>query len=196
MTMSDVNPPPYVALRPQSAVLISTIVVVNIIYWMLMIAAIGLGATHLDPLQCRAHPGIPVYLILLGVFSLFTLSLGYTKSAWKSDLTVLSNTCLSAFLTIVTFSILITGSRFVYSVYPPDYDSHESPVYCDRVTYQFAFVLTTLLWVAACLLFFCACCFVLITCCGAVGARGSLLPTRSSFYGATNNSQEHVAGDV
>lgn len=194
--MSDVNPPPYVALRPQSAVLISTIVVVNIIYWMLMIAAIALGATHLDPVQCRAHAGIPIYLILLGVFSIITLSLGYTKSTWKSDLIFLNNICVATFLTIVTLSILITGSSFVYSVYPPNYDSPESPVYCDRITYQFAFVITTLLWVAASLSFFCGCCFVVITCCGAVGARNSLLPTRSSFYGATSNYQEHVAGDV
>lgn len=194
--MSDVDPPPpYVALRPQSAVLISTIVVVNIIYWMLMIAAITLGATHLDPVQCRAHVGIPIYLILLGVFSLISLSLGYTASTWKSDLTCLNNTCIATFLVIVTFSILVTGSRFVYSVYPPNYDSFDSPDYCDRITYQFAFVITTLLWVAASLMFFCGCCFAVITCCGAVGARSSLLPTRSSFYGTTNY-QEHVAGDV
>lgn len=85
----------------------------------------------------------------------------------------------------------LTGTSWIYSVYPPNYLPGNAP-YCHKVTYQFAFVVTTLVWVALGLIFFCGCCFGMLICCRTVCARRHLIPNRGSFYGAISES----AGDV
>ncbi|KAM4725173.1 transmembrane protein 272-like [Anableps anableps] len=177
--------------RPQSAGLIAITVVMNIIWWMAMIAAIGLGATHMD--DCPVQPNVPVYLIVLGASSLLSLLFTYCTSGFQDGaIHILSLACMTV-LHIFSFAWLIAGSSWVYAVYPPDYS--QTNRYCHKITYQFAFVVTTLLWVAMALMFVCGCCLGLVTCCTTVFAGRHLLPDRKSFYGATN-FHEPTAGDV
>ncbi|KAL3983959.1 claudin [Sarotherodon galilaeus] len=176
-------------LKPQTASQVAGIVVVNIIWWMVMIAAIGLGATHLT--SCTIQPHIPIYLIVLGANSILSLTVTYTSSAFDDGaIYVLSTACMTV-LHIFSFGWFIAGTSWIYSVYPPNYLPGNAP-YCHKVTYQFAFVVTTLVWVALGLIFFCGCCFGMLICCRTVCARRHLIPNRGSFYGAISES----AGDV
>ncbi|XP_045915246.1 transmembrane protein 272-like [Micropterus dolomieu] len=185
------NPSPQVEFGPQRAVQISAIVVVNIIWWMVMIAAIGLGATHVG--RCPVQPYIPIYLIVLGATSLLSLSVTYTKSVWGDGIVfILSSTCMS-FLHLFSFGWFIAGTCWVYPVYPPNYTPGAAP-YCQKTTYQFAFIITTVVWVTMTLIFVCGFCFALLTCCKTVFARRRLIPNRGTFYGAF--SEEPTAGDV
>ncbi|XP_070841404.1 transmembrane protein 272-like [Chaetodon trifascialis] len=185
------DPSPQEESRPQSAVVISTTVVVNIIWWMVMIAAIGVGVTHLG--RCPLQPNIPIYLIVLGASSVLSLSLTYTRSIWEGGcISTLSLAC-TVVLHLLTLGWFIAGTTWVYPVYPPNYTPGIAR-YCHRTAYLFAFIVTTLLWVTVTLMFVCGFCFSLLTCCKTVNARRRLIPSRSNFYGAI--SEESTAGDV
>ncbi|XP_054601114.1 transmembrane protein 272 [Nothobranchius furzeri] len=175
--------------RPQSAVVVATLVVVNIIWWMQMLAAIGLGATHLN--RCPVQPYIPIYLIVLGANGIISLIFTYiTKIKNDGAIHALSLACMT-FLHIFSFAWLIAGSVWVYAVYPPNYSGTDR--FCHKTTYLFAFVITTLLWAAVSFLFICGGCCMLLTCCTTLVARQRLIPSRYSFYGATG---EPAAGEV
>ncbi|KAM9738455.1 transmembrane protein 272-like [Menidia menidia] len=178
--------------RPQGAVLIATLVVVNFIWWMVMIVAIGVGATHLN--NCPVQPNIPIYLIVMGATSILSLSVTYNISKNKeSAINILLTACMTV-LHIFSFSWLIAGTCWVYNIYPPNYSGTDN--YCHMITYQFAFVVTTLLWVAMTIVFICGCCFGLLTCCTTMVVRRNLIPSRRSFYGATSDLGEQATGDV
>lgn len=87
------------------------------------------------------------------------------------------------------------GTTWVYSVYPPSYTPGESR-YCHRTTFQFAFGVTTLVWVIFALMFICGGCFTLLTCCNTLMARRRLIPNRNTFYGGTSAFQEPIVSDV
>uniref|UniRef100_UPI0037E90974 transmembrane protein 272-like n=1 Tax=Semicossyphus pulcher TaxID=241346 RepID=UPI0037E90974 len=182
---------PQVESRPQSAVLFSTLVILNVIWWMAMIAAIALGAAYLD--HCPLQPNIPIYLIVLGATNLFALSLTYSSRREKSFSSILISCCMTV-LHLFTFCWFIAGTSWIYPIYPPNYKPGIA-LYCHKTTYQFAFIVTTLVWVAISFTFVCGCCFALLTCCGTVTIRHRLIPNRYSFYGATRNSEE-PGGDV
>ncbi|XP_056254604.1 transmembrane protein 272-like [Seriola aureovittata] len=185
-------PSPQEDFRPQSAIAISAIVVVNIIWWMIMIAAIGLGAIHIK--NCPIQPYIPIYLMVLGAVSLVSFTLTYTKSTWKDGVIfILSSVCV-ALLHLFTFCWFIAGTVWVYSVYPPSYEPGKQ--YCHKTPFQFAFVVTTLVWVCVTLLFTCGCCFGLLACCKTVRAGRRLIPNRNTFYGGTGYFEEPIASDV
>ncbi|KAM6899992.1 uncharacterized protein FYW49_018107 [Xenentodon cancila] len=177
-------------LRPQSAVLIATVVVVNIIWWMLMIAAIGLGATTLS--LCPVQPYIPIYLLVLGAASILSLSVTYiSRTNTVGAAHIFSSACM-VILHLFSFAWLIAGTCWIYSVHPPNYTGPDQ--HCHKTTYQFAFVVTTLLWVIVSLVFLCGGCCALLTCCTTVVATRHLIPNRSSFYGATSDIQHSSVG--
>ncbi|XP_047238989.1 transmembrane protein 272-like [Girardinichthys multiradiatus] len=177
--------------RPQSAGLIATTVVMNIIWWMLMIAAIGLGAMHID--HCPVQPNVPVYLIVLGATSLLSLIFTYSSRGYQDGAVhILSLACMTV-LHIFSFAWLIAGSSWIYAVYAPNYSGKER--YCHKTTYLFAFVVTTLMWVAMTLILVCTCCFALLTFCTTIFAGRHMLANHKSFYGATS-FHEPAAGDV
>ncbi|XP_030267243.1 transmembrane protein 272-like [Sparus aurata] len=184
------EPSPPLGSRPQKAVMISSAVVLNIIWWMVMIAAIFLGATHLD--NCPLQPWIPIYLIVLGGASIFALSLTYSTRIWDDGCPGVMSYCCTAFLHFFTFCWIIAGTIWVYPVYPPNYISGD--LYCHKTTYLFAFVVTTLVWASMTLVFVCGCCCSCVGVCKAVRAGRRLIPNRYSFYGAL--SEEPPAGDV
>nr|XP_057903472.1 transmembrane protein 272-like isoform X2 [Doryrhamphus excisus]XP_057903473.1 transmembrane protein 272-like isoform X2 [Doryrhamphus excisus] len=165
---------------PQSDVQVSSIVVVNIIWWMLMIAGIGLGATHVD--LCPAQPRIPVYLMVLGVASLLALSATYCRCIWEGGVMSAATWLCMTLLHFFTFCWFIAGTHWIYTMYPPNYTPGEAE-YCHKTTYQFAFVVTTLLWGGISITLFCGACLLLFTCCTTVTARRRLTPSRSTSYG-------------
>ncbi|XP_068566706.1 transmembrane protein 272-like [Cebidichthys violaceus] len=187
------NPSPDVEVRPQSAVLISSLVVLNFIWWMVMIATIGLGATHLG--RCPVQPNIPIYLIVLGTVNLLSLSLTYSRTSWGNGMASIMCSSCTAVLHLFTFGWFIAGTTWVYPVYPPDYTPGAFR-YCHKTTYQFAFAVTTLVWVATTFMFVCSCCFALLTCCKNLISGNRLIPNRYTFYGATSDSHEPAGGDV
>ncbi|KAM6903304.1 transmembrane protein 272-like isoform 1-T2 [Lycodopsis pacificus] len=186
------DPSPHVEVGPQSAVRISSLVVLNFIWWMVMIAAIGLGATHLG--RCPVQPNIPIYLIVLGTVHLLSLSLTYSQTSWGDGMAYSMCSACMAVLHLFSFGWFLAGTTWVYPVYPPDYSLGASR-YCDKTTYQFAFVVTTLVWVATAFMFVCSCCFVLVTCCKNLISGNRLIPNRYTFYGAID-SHEPAGGDV
>ncbi|TMS18335.1 39S ribosomal protein L9, mitochondrial [Larimichthys crocea] len=162
------NPSPDVERSPQKAVLISTAVVLNIIWWMVMIAAIGVGTVHLG--HCPLQPYIPIYLIVLGVSSICSLTLTYAKSIWDDGFAcILSHGCM-AILHLFSFCWFIAGNFWVYSIYPPNY-TPEGPRYCQKTAYQFAFIVTTVVWASLVLACCCGCSFSAMTCCTTIVAR-------------------------
>ncbi|KAM9340043.1 transmembrane protein 272-like [Symphorus nematophorus] len=182
-------------IRLQGAALISVTVVLNIIWWMLMIAAIGLGATHLN--SCPVEPRIPIYLIVLGSASLIALTVTYLRSAWDDGCVCILSSFCTILLHLYTFIWLITGSSWIYPIYPPNYTlGDKESRYCHRTIYLFAFIVTTLTWVSIAVMFVCGCCCLLVTCCTTINATRRLIPNRNTFYGATSEAEEPTAGDV
>lgn len=86
------------------------------------------------------------------------------------------------------------GNIWVYSVYPPSYTPGEAK-YCDRTTYQFAFVVLTVTWIILGLVIVCGCCFSILTCCNIFSVRQQLTASRNSFYGSTS-FEGPAAGDI
>ncbi|XP_060949354.1 transmembrane protein 272-like [Limanda limanda] len=181
---------------PANPVLISALVVVNIIWWMVMIAGIGLGATHLQ--GCPVQPGIPVFLIALGAATLLSLCLTYFRSGRsgrREGTLALLSLIFMGFMYIFSFFWFIAGTSWVYSIYPPSYTPGEA-LYCHKTTFQYAFAVTTLTWVFLMIILVISCCFAVLTCCRTVRARRHLIPNRNTFYGTTTKLEETTAGDV
>ncbi|XP_061616757.1 transmembrane protein 272-like isoform X1 [Phyllopteryx taeniolatus] len=165
-------------------------VVVNIMWWMVMISAIGLGATHLG--LCPSQPRIPVYLLVLGVSSLLALSVTYCRCVCDDGaMSTLATVCM-ALLHLFTFCWFVAGTSWVYGAYPPSYTPGEAR-YCHKTTYNFAFVVTTLMWAATTLSLCCCACFLSLTCCTTVTARRRLTPSRTTSYGTAHLLQEDTA---
>ncbi|XP_061521551.1 transmembrane protein 272-like isoform X2 [Phycodurus eques] len=172
---------------PHGDVQISSIVVVNIMWWMVMISAIGLGATHLG--LCPSQPRIPVYLLVLGVSSLLALSVTYCRFVRDDGaMSTLATVCM-ALLHLFTFCWFVAGTSWVYGAYPPSYTPGEAR-YCHKTTYNFAFVVTTLMWAATTLSLCCCACFLSLTC---FTARRRLTPSRTASYGTAHLLQEDTA---
>ncbi|XP_054620023.1 transmembrane protein 272-like [Dunckerocampus dactyliophorus] len=147
---------------------------------MVMIAGIGLGATHVG--LCPAQPKIPVYLVVLGVSSLLSLSVTYCRCIWEGGVMSTATSLCMTLLHLFTFCWFFAGTHWIYTAYPPNYTPGDAE-YCHKTTYQFAFVITTLLWGTITITLLCGGCLLLITCCTTVTARCRLIPNRSTSYG-------------
>ncbi|XP_062849300.1 transmembrane protein 272-like isoform X2 [Trichomycterus rosablanca] len=128
------------------------------------IAHITIGAIYLK--ECPQQKYIPVYLLVCGVFSVImalltclpcnqdSVRLKFLCSAW--------NSLVSMFL----FCWFITGSVWIYSIYPPNYNSTVAAVpYCNKTLYQFAFWTTTAVYIALAVILVGGCCCCLICLC-------------------------------
>ncbi|KAG7500280.1 hypothetical protein JOB18_014147 [Solea senegalensis] len=187
------EPSPQEEFTPQVAVAIAALAVLAIMWWMVMIAAIGLGAMHLS--YCPVQPNIPIFLIVFGAASLLTLCLTSTKRTWKDGAVFMLWSTFTTLLHVFCFCWFIAGSVWVYSVYPPSYTPGEDQ-YCHKITFQFAFAVITFTWVFLSLVIVSSCCVAVLMCCTTITASQHLIPNRNSSYGATSHSAEPVAGDV
>ncbi|KAM8883502.1 transmembrane protein 272-like [Synchiropus picturatus] len=178
-----------VGWKLHGSVLISVIAVVNIIWWMIMIAAISVGATHLG--SCPVQPMIPIYLLVLGVSMLLSLLLVYSINIWQGGVVNTLASILVVLLHIFTLCWFIAGTVWIYRVYLPDNVPGDAD-YCHRTIYLFAFTVTTVIWIFLSMVLLVGCCFLCVTCCLALGARERLLPEREDSYGAVDS----CAGDV
>ncbi|KAG5852055.1 zgc:103586 isoform X1 [Anguilla anguilla] len=105
------------------------------------------GALHLD--ECPQQPYIPIYLGVGGLLAV-AAQLPYLKCcerrtderpALRSLLKV-----YKALIFLVLFGWFITGSVWVYSIYPPNYDS-SGTVYCAKTLYLVAFWFTNICYI-------------------------------------------------
>uniref|UniRef100_A0A3Q2DVA0 Si:dkey-19b23.12 n=1 Tax=Cyprinodon variegatus TaxID=28743 RepID=A0A3Q2DVA0_CYPVA len=127
------------------------------------IAEIAIGAIYLH--ECPAQEKIPIYLIVMGVFSL-TLNLltclPCVSNSESDGPTKLSrgftvwNSLVSTFL----FAWFITGNVWIYSIYQPNYSKNSTDLgaYCDKTLYLFAFWITTLVYILVGLFLLTGCC--------------------------------------
>ncbi|XP_062849302.1 transmembrane protein 272-like [Trichomycterus rosablanca] len=124
--------------------------------FILCIFLINLGAKYLN--ECSQQNYIPVFLIVGGVFGIIIFLL--------SCLTyIIGFLCLILNCLAIAFSIcwFITGSVWIYTIYPPNYNSTVADVpYCDKTLYQFAFWITTLAYVVLAIAFLKICCLAII----------------------------------
>ncbi|KAL4631460.1 hypothetical protein GN956_G15504 [Arapaima gigas] len=123
--------------------------------------------------DCPLQSYIPLYLLVSGTFGLLfglvsclPCSRGEEDGGW----TALGSFCtaLNSLLVAFLFCWFITGNVWIFSIYPPNYDSTipQEP-YCDRSLYLFAFWTTAAVYVLlGALLLTCVCVFICIWICG------------------------------
>ncbi|XP_037402415.1 transmembrane protein 272-like [Pygocentrus nattereri] len=128
----------------------------------LSIAQIAMGAVYLQ--ECPKQHYIPIYLLVCGVFStILTLlsCLPCNKYQGMNLCCYVWNGLVSAFM----FCWFISGSMWIYSIYPPNYNSTVlGEPYCNKSLYLFAFWTTTLTYIFLAGLLLAACCVLICTC--------------------------------
>ncbi|XP_076145857.1 transmembrane protein 272 [Alosa pseudoharengus] len=164
----------------RSPFLIATIVVVNIILWMILITAIGMGTMHLN--DCPIQRNIPVFLIVTGVGGLLSLMLAYTKNILQEGgIHLLCSICSIICYTFLMFW-LIAGSKWIYSLYPPNYDPLNKDGYCQKKLYLFAFGFTCVADLCLSLVLTCAVLLLLVSCTKTLLQRRPGLSTYNRTY--------------
>ncbi|XP_068164222.1 transmembrane protein 272 [Antennarius striatus] len=127
------------------------------------IAQIALGAIHQK--DCPVQPLIPIYLIVMGTFSMVLNLLACLPCAREpedgttnptSRVCTAWNSLVSAFM----FCWFIAGNVWIYSIYQPDYVKNDTVPdrYCDKTMYLFAFWTTTLVYIFLGLFLVVGCC--------------------------------------
>ncbi|XP_030609878.1 transmembrane protein 272-like [Archocentrus centrarchus] len=138
----------------------------------LPIAQIAVGAKYLD--QCPQQHYIPIYLIVVGVFSLIVALLACLPCAKEREdgtSNPLSWICRTwnSLISFFIFCWFIAGNVWIYSIYEPNYEKNTThPVpYCNKTLYLFAFWTTTLAYILLGVFFVCGCLVLICAClCG------------------------------
>ncbi|TNM93804.1 hypothetical protein fugu_001980 [Takifugu bimaculatus] len=131
------------------------------------VAQIAIGAVHLD--DCPREPYIPIYLIVLGVFTLALALLSClpcSRQASDEPTNPLSRVCTAwnSLTTLFLFCWFVAGNVWIYSIYKPNYDKTAADPYCDRTLYLFAFWTTTLVYILLGFFFVGGCCVLVCFC--------------------------------
>lgn len=116
------------------------------------IAQIVIGSVYLD--DCPRQHNIPIYLIVVGVFSLALSVLSClpcTREAKDGTSSPLSRLCTAwnSLVTVFLFCWFIAGNVWIYSIYEPNYSKNSTNVeeYCNKSLYLFAFWTTNLFYI-------------------------------------------------
>ncbi|XP_072542912.1 transmembrane protein 272-like [Salminus brasiliensis] len=126
------------------------------------IAQITIGVMYLN--ECPKQQYIPVYLVVSGVFGI-VLALLSCLTCCPDKLCYFCNGLLSAFM----FCWSITGSVWIYSIYPPNYNSTvPGEPYCNKTLYLLAFWITTVSYIILAGLLVAGCCALICLCVGAI----------------------------
>ncbi|XP_051757261.1 transmembrane protein 272-like [Ctenopharyngodon idella] len=147
------------------------LVISKLLLLALPIAQIAIGAVYLQ--DCPQQHYIPVYVLVCGVFSVLLALLSCLPCARETEETnhtMLSLICTvwNALVSTFLFCWLISGSVWIYSIYPPNYNQTLAEVpYCNKTLYLFAFWTTTLGYVLLGVALLLGCCSCICTCiCG------------------------------
>uniref|UniRef100_A0A3Q2V809 Si:dkey-19b23.12 n=1 Tax=Haplochromis burtoni TaxID=8153 RepID=A0A3Q2V809_HAPBU len=115
----------------------------------LNIPQLAIGGIYLH--ECPRQHYIPIYLIVLGVFSVFSVLLSCLPCSKEPEEGTSNplNTIYKAWtsLTILFYICwVIAGDVWIYSIYQPNYDKNTTNVdpYCNKTLYLFAFWINTL----------------------------------------------------
>ncbi|XP_070849732.1 transmembrane protein 272-like [Chaetodon trifascialis] len=134
------------------------------------IAEIAIGSVYLH--DCPQEDHIPIYLIVVGVFSLALTLLSCLPCARESkDGNPLSRVCAvwNSFASLFLFCWFIAGNVWIYSIYQPNYNKNTTSMepYCDKTLYLFAFWTTTLTYIFLVSALVISCCVLVCSClCG------------------------------
>ncbi|KAJ0055635.1 hypothetical protein NL108_006502 [Boleophthalmus pectinirostris] len=116
------------------------------------VAQIVIGAVYLD--ECPREHYIPIYLVVMGVFSLMLALLACLPCAEEPKdgttntlhrLSIVWHSLVSTFLGCW----FIAGNVWIYRIYEPNYVKNETMIdtYCHKTLYLFAFWSTTLVYI-------------------------------------------------
>ena len=122
--------------------------------------------------QCPKQHYIPIYLIVVGSFSIFQQLLNVCARFMKrndneSSSRHLSCACCRCFRSVINlfvFMWFIAGNIWIYSAYQPNFTDRSSPDFCHKTLYLFAFWMTTSVYIVLALS---CCCMGCLACCSA-----------------------------
>ncbi|XP_048885846.1 zgc:103586 isoform X2 [Brienomyrus brachyistius] len=107
---------------------------------LLPLSTIALGSMHIN--DCPKQPYIPIYLLVFGLVGLL-LQVQYflCKCCTQCNNPVVESLSTACRVLLCLFAVcwLITGSVWIYSIFPPNYESPRKPDYCEKTMYLFAF---------------------------------------------------------
>ncbi|KAJ7370663.1 hypothetical protein OS493_030777 [Desmophyllum pertusum] len=107
----------------------------------LQIAMIVIGAKYKD--ECPVEDMIPIYLIVAGSAALFsnccTCGIKYGGGGDQEEQSVNPLQIVAQLFLLVWF---VFGNLWIYENYEPNYTDPESPEYCHKTLYLFAFWVT------------------------------------------------------
>ncbi|XP_072544680.1 transmembrane protein 272-like [Salminus brasiliensis] len=132
------------------------------------IAQIAMGVVYLN--ECPKQHYIPLYLVVCGVFSTVRSLLSCLPCNKKeedgssSGLNILCNVW-NGLVFAFMFCWFISGSVWIYSIYPPNYNSTmPGEPYCNKTLYLFAFWTTTVTYIILAGLLVAVCCALICVC--------------------------------
>ncbi|KAJ8338190.1 hypothetical protein SKAU_G00371560 [Synaphobranchus kaupii] len=105
-------------------------VTLNVITWMLLIALVAVGALYIH--DCPKQPYIPIFLVVTGVCTAVCLLLSCLAETLEKGALSFLYTTINITLYIFSFIWFITGNAWVYSIYPPNYESPGNQEYCHK----------------------------------------------------------------
>uniref|UniRef100_A0A672GGQ0 Uncharacterized protein n=1 Tax=Salarias fasciatus TaxID=181472 RepID=A0A672GGQ0_SALFA len=109
------------------------------------------GSVYL--LECPINHYIPIYLIVVGVFSLVLIWVTLCSGRPEGEGLPTTWNRVYQFCHLLTFLFFlcwfITGNVWIYSIYQPDYNKNTTNIdqYCDKTLYLFAFWTTNLAYI-------------------------------------------------
>ncbi|XP_041821646.1 transmembrane protein 272-like [Chelmon rostratus] len=128
------------------------LVISKVVLCAMPVAEIAIGATYLH--DCPRQRHIPIYLIVLGVFSLVLVMLSClpcTHEPEDAPPSRLSRSIMgwNSLISVFLFCWFIAGNVWTYSIYQPNYDKNTTNVnpYCNRTLYLFSFWTMTVVYI-------------------------------------------------
>jgi len=165
-------------IRRALGIIIGTFIfaIVVAIISLIPIAMIVIGSLNIH--NCRAEPYIPIYLIVGGVFGILkSLTNFYYRAKHRQRREVegpeanVDPNPFDGVLNCFLLAWFIAGSVWIYRT-SPDFEHMDSGLYCDKVTYYFAFALITASYLCLVIFVLVMCCGACIACCSAVAGGG------------------------
>ena len=115
----------------------------------------SLGAKYKD--ECPVEDMIPIYLIVAGAAGLFgnCCSCGIKFQQSGEDEQTINP--LQSLVQLFLFAWFICGNVWIYTNYEPNYTNPESPDYCHKTLYLFAFWVTNSYYIIFGFILVCLC---------------------------------------